>query len=155
VRDAATLLGVIAGRDEMDATSAFAPVQDYTAAIEGELRGLRIGLPREYFNGLASATGDPIHAAVERSVSWAARCATSSSRTPLTRSPATTSSRRQRPRESRALRRRPLHGAFGGGADARRDVPALTREEGFGTEVNAVSCSGPTSLAPAITTRII
>ena len=65
VRDAATLLGVIAGRDEMDATSAFAPVPDYTAALTGDVRGLKIGLPREYFEGLASKTGDRIHAAVE------------------------------------------------------------------------------------------
>ena len=65
VRDAATLLGVIAGRDEMDATSAFAPVPDYTASLEGDLKGLKIGVPREYFDGLASDTGDRIHAAVE------------------------------------------------------------------------------------------
>ncbi len=65
VQDAATLLGVIAGRDEMDATSAFAPVPDYTAVLDGDLRGLKIGIPREYFEGLASDTGDRIHAAVE------------------------------------------------------------------------------------------
>jgi aspartyl-tRNA(Asn)/glutamyl-tRNA(Gln) amidotransferase subunit A len=65
VEDAATLLGVIAGRDEMDATSAFAPVPDYTAGMGRDLRGLKIGLPREYFEGLASDTGDQIHLAVE------------------------------------------------------------------------------------------
>jgi aspartyl-tRNA(Asn)/glutamyl-tRNA(Gln) amidotransferase subunit A len=65
VRDAATLLGAIAGRDEMDATSAFAPVPDYAAALTGDVRGLKIGVPREYFEGLASETGDRIHAAVE------------------------------------------------------------------------------------------
>jgi aspartyl-tRNA(Asn)/glutamyl-tRNA(Gln) amidotransferase subunit A len=70
VRDAATLLGAIAGRDEMDATSAFAPVPDYTAGLvdmrgADDLRGLKIGVPREYFEGLASDTGDRIHAAVE------------------------------------------------------------------------------------------
>ena len=60
VRDAATLLQVIAGRDEMDATSAFAPVPDYTAALDGNVRGLKIGLPREYFEDLASETGDRV-----------------------------------------------------------------------------------------------
>jgi aspartyl-tRNA(Asn)/glutamyl-tRNA(Gln) amidotransferase subunit A len=65
VRDAATLLGVIAGRDEMDATSAFTSVPDYAASLTGDVRGLKIGLPREYFDGLASETGDRIHAAVE------------------------------------------------------------------------------------------
>ena len=64
-RDAAALLQVIAGRDEMDATSAPAPVPDYAAGLTGDIRGLKIGLPREYFEGLASDTGDRIHAAVE------------------------------------------------------------------------------------------
>ena len=65
VRDAALLLGVIAGRDPLDSTSAFAPVPDYLAAMEGDVRGLRIGLPREYFKGLASETGDVVIAGVE------------------------------------------------------------------------------------------
>lgn len=60
VRDAARLLQVIAGRDEMDSTSAFAPVPDYEAAMTGDVRGMRIGLPKEYFAGLASETGDLI-----------------------------------------------------------------------------------------------
>src|ERR1700683_2922180 len=45
VRDTATLLQVIAGRDEMDATSAFAPLPDYTAALDRDVRGMKIGLP--------------------------------------------------------------------------------------------------------------
>lgn len=60
VRDAATLLCVIAGRDERDATSAFAPVPDYAAQLEGGVRGVRVGLPREYFRDLSSETGDRI-----------------------------------------------------------------------------------------------
>ncbi len=65
VRDCAALLQVIAGRDEMDATSAFAPVPDYTAALGGGIRGMKIGLPREFFENLESETGDLIHAAVD------------------------------------------------------------------------------------------
>jgi aspartyl-tRNA(Asn)/glutamyl-tRNA(Gln) amidotransferase subunit A len=65
VHDAALLLQVIAGRDGNDATSAFAPVPDYTAALDGQVRGLKIGLPREYFQGLASETGDLILKGVE------------------------------------------------------------------------------------------
>jgi aspartyl-tRNA(Asn)/glutamyl-tRNA(Gln) amidotransferase subunit A len=65
VKDAATLLGVVAGRDPLDSTSAFAPVPDYAAALTGDVKGLRIGLPREYFKGLASETGDVIAAGVE------------------------------------------------------------------------------------------
>jgi aspartyl-tRNA(Asn)/glutamyl-tRNA(Gln) amidotransferase subunit A len=64
-RDAARLLQAIAGRDEMDATSASAPVPDYVAALDGNIKGLKIGLPREYFDGLASETGDRVTAAVD------------------------------------------------------------------------------------------
>jgi aspartyl-tRNA(Asn)/glutamyl-tRNA(Gln) amidotransferase subunit A len=49
VRDAAALLGVIAGRDPADSTSVDAPVPDYVAALEGGVAGLRLGVPREYF----------------------------------------------------------------------------------------------------------
>ncbi|MBK7927141.1 MAG: Asp-tRNA(Asn)/Glu-tRNA(Gln) amidotransferase subunit GatA [Bryobacterales bacterium] len=65
VKDAATLLEVIAGRDEMDATSAFAPVPRYAEAMTGDVRGMKIGLPKEYFAGLASETGDLIMKGVE------------------------------------------------------------------------------------------
>jgi aspartyl-tRNA(Asn)/glutamyl-tRNA(Gln) amidotransferase subunit A len=60
VGDAARLLSAIAGRDGMDATSAFAPVPDYAAAMDGSVRGMKIGLPKEYFAGLAQETGDCI-----------------------------------------------------------------------------------------------
>ena len=65
VRDSARLLQVIAGRDEMDSTSAFAPVPDYLAALDGKLDGAKIGLPKEYFKELASETGDLIHQGIE------------------------------------------------------------------------------------------
>ncbi len=48
-RDAATLLQVIAGQDPRDATSSPAPVQDYSAALTGSIKGLRIGVPEEYW----------------------------------------------------------------------------------------------------------
>jgi len=65
VADAALLLQAVAGRDECDATSAFAPVPDYRAQLDGNVRGLKIGLPREYFEGLASETGDLIMKGVD------------------------------------------------------------------------------------------
>jgi aspartyl-tRNA(Asn)/glutamyl-tRNA(Gln) amidotransferase subunit A len=65
VKDSATLLSVIAGRDEMDATSAFASVPDYAAALNGDVRGMKLGVPREYFEGLESETGDLVHKAIE------------------------------------------------------------------------------------------
>ena len=49
VEDAALLLRVMAGRDPHDATSLDRDVPDYTAALTGDLKGLRLGLPREYF----------------------------------------------------------------------------------------------------------
>jgi aspartyl-tRNA(Asn)/glutamyl-tRNA(Gln) amidotransferase subunit A len=65
VKDSATLLAVIAGRDEMDATSAFAPVPDYAALLDGNVRGMTLGVPREYFEGLESETGDLVHKAID------------------------------------------------------------------------------------------
>ncbi len=49
VRDAALVLGTIAGHDPRDATSVPAAVPDYAATLEGGIRGLKIGVPREYF----------------------------------------------------------------------------------------------------------
>lgn len=49
VRDTALLLQAIAGRDPHDATSADVAVPDFTAALESGVKGLKVGLPREYF----------------------------------------------------------------------------------------------------------
>src|SRR5206468_3851862 len=46
VHDVALTLGVLAGPDPADATSALEPVPDYTAALTGDVRGARIGVPR-------------------------------------------------------------------------------------------------------------
>lgn len=66
VEDAATVLKVIAGRDEADATSAFAPVDDYHAMMRQPARGIKVGLPKQYFDGLASETGEIVNAAVKQ-----------------------------------------------------------------------------------------
>jgi aspartyl-tRNA(Asn)/glutamyl-tRNA(Gln) amidotransferase subunit A len=66
VADAASLLGIIAGHDPRDSTSMDVPVPDYGAAVEKPVKGMRIGLPREYFEG---AGLDPaVKAAVERAL---------------------------------------------------------------------------------------
>lgn len=51
VRDAAIMLNAMAGHDPLDSTSIFAPVPDYAAAIESGsgIKGLKIGIPKEYF----------------------------------------------------------------------------------------------------------
>jgi len=48
VRDAAILLGAMAGFDPRDSTSADRPVPDFEAALTGDIRGKRIGIPKEY-----------------------------------------------------------------------------------------------------------
>jgi aspartyl-tRNA(Asn)/glutamyl-tRNA(Gln) amidotransferase subunit A len=49
VKDAATILQVIAGKDVMDATSSNRPVEDYVSGLAKPVEGLRIGVPKEYF----------------------------------------------------------------------------------------------------------
>ena len=63
--DLALVLQVIAGHDSRDGTSAATPVPDYTAALTGDVRGLRVGVPREYFvegmePGVEAATREAI-----------------------------------------------------------------------------------------------
>ncbi len=72
VRDAALLLGAIAGHDPRDSTSAPEPVPDYAAALPtdddeaaGSLRGMRLGLPRQYFvPGMEPGVETQVRAAV-------------------------------------------------------------------------------------------
>jgi aspartyl-tRNA(Asn)/glutamyl-tRNA(Gln) amidotransferase subunit A len=65
VKDAATMLQVLAGKDPLDATSSLRPVDDYVGAVAKPVEGLRVGVPAEYFGeGL-----DPeIRVAVERTI---------------------------------------------------------------------------------------
>ena len=64
-RDCAQVLNVIAGHDERDSTSAKIPVPDFTSALDKNVIGLRVGIPKEYFGeGL-----DPdVRTAVEKSI---------------------------------------------------------------------------------------
>jgi aspartyl-tRNA(Asn)/glutamyl-tRNA(Gln) amidotransferase subunit A len=67
VEDAAALLAVMAGADPDDATAAARPVDDYVGACAAGVRGLRIGLPREYFEkGPAPEIAAAAHQAAER-----------------------------------------------------------------------------------------
>ncbi|MEI6791206.1 MAG: Asp-tRNA(Asn)/Glu-tRNA(Gln) amidotransferase subunit GatA, partial [Myxococcaceae bacterium] len=49
VKDASKMLYAVAGYDEKDSTSVNLPVPDYAALLKGEIKGLKIGLPKEYF----------------------------------------------------------------------------------------------------------
>jgi aspartyl-tRNA(Asn)/glutamyl-tRNA(Gln) amidotransferase subunit A len=65
-RDAAEVLGVIAGRDEKDSTSADVPVPDYAAALDNDIAGKVIGVPRELLGeGLDDEVRDSVLAAIE------------------------------------------------------------------------------------------
>jgi aspartyl-tRNA(Asn)/glutamyl-tRNA(Gln) amidotransferase subunit A len=65
VKDCATLLRAIAGRDPCDSTSADAPVPDYTLSLDGNVKGMKLGLPREYLKDLPGESGDLIARGVE------------------------------------------------------------------------------------------
>jgi len=49
VADAAEVLQIIAGADPLDSTAINAPVPTYTASLDGDVKGMRLGVPREYF----------------------------------------------------------------------------------------------------------
>ncbi len=67
VKDAAILLRQIAGRDPLDSTSADVPVPDYTQEIGREVKGLRIGIPKEYFGeGLDPEIQQAIESSIDR-----------------------------------------------------------------------------------------
>jgi aspartyl-tRNA(Asn)/glutamyl-tRNA(Gln) amidotransferase subunit A len=65
VEDAVYVLQAIAGHDPMDSTSADVEVPDYTAALTGDVRGLRIGVPKEYLGeGIAPKVKEAVLAAL-------------------------------------------------------------------------------------------
>lgn len=67
VEDAALLLQTIAGYDPKDSTSMNLPVPDYRAALTGDVRGLRIGVPKEYFiEGMEPGVAEVVRAAIAR-----------------------------------------------------------------------------------------
>jgi len=67
VKDAAIVLQTIAGRDPMDSTSADVPVPDYVAELEKPVRGLKLGVAREYFGeGLDDEVRQAVESAIEK-----------------------------------------------------------------------------------------
>jgi aspartyl-tRNA(Asn)/glutamyl-tRNA(Gln) amidotransferase subunit A len=67
VRDAAIVLRTIAGRDPMDSTSAEVPVPDYVAELEKPVRGLTLGVAKEYFGeGLDSEVRKLVETAIQK-----------------------------------------------------------------------------------------
>jgi aspartyl-tRNA(Asn)/glutamyl-tRNA(Gln) amidotransferase subunit A len=67
VEDAATMLQVIAGHDPLDPTSMPLPVPDYRAALTGDIAGLKVGVPKEYFiDGMEKSVVDAVRAAIAK-----------------------------------------------------------------------------------------
>lgn len=67
VKDAAIILRYIAGRDPQDSTSADVPVPDYEAEIEKPVKGLKLGIPKEYFaEGLDAEVRSAVEAAIQQ-----------------------------------------------------------------------------------------
>jgi aspartyl-tRNA(Asn)/glutamyl-tRNA(Gln) amidotransferase subunit A len=64
-RDLARVLQVIAGHDDRDSTSAAIPVPDYTLSLTKDIKGLRIGLPKEYYG---AGLDDEIRSSIEKKV---------------------------------------------------------------------------------------
>ena len=64
--DVARVLGVIAGRDSHDATTAYTPVPNYLESVTGDLKGLRVGFPTALFGkGLDDEVGKSVKAVVD------------------------------------------------------------------------------------------
>ncbi|MBI2865248.1 MAG: Asp-tRNA(Asn)/Glu-tRNA(Gln) amidotransferase subunit GatA [Chloroflexi bacterium] len=67
VRDCALVLNTICGHDPLDSTSAPLPVPDFTAALAPDLRGVKIGVPKEYFvEGIQPEVADLVRAAANQ-----------------------------------------------------------------------------------------
>ena len=67
VKDAALVLRTIAGRDPMDSTSAEVPVADYVGELEKPVRGLKVGVAKEYFGeGLDAEVRSAVEAAIQK-----------------------------------------------------------------------------------------
>jgi aspartyl-tRNA(Asn)/glutamyl-tRNA(Gln) amidotransferase subunit A len=65
VRDLAKIMAVMAGGDAMDSTAAGVPVPDYPQSLDGPVKGLRIGVPTDYFaEGLDSAVREKVEAGI-------------------------------------------------------------------------------------------
>ena len=66
VRDSAMLLNLIAGHDEKDTTSENVPKKDYTKALKNDVKGLKIGIPKQYYGeGINSEVKEKLEEAIE------------------------------------------------------------------------------------------
>jgi aspartyl-tRNA(Asn)/glutamyl-tRNA(Gln) amidotransferase subunit A len=139
VRGAASVLAVIAGHDPRDSTSADLPVGDYEAACEQSVRGVRIGVPEEYFvEGLDPEVESSVRAAL--SALSAAGCVVRPVSLPHTRFAVGTYYVLATAEASSNLARFDgvrygLRSTSGSGKQDLRSMYGATRDAGFGHEV--------------------
>ena len=139
VRGAASVLAVIAGHDPRDSTSADLPVGDYEAACEQSVRGVRIGVPEEYFvEGLDPEVERSVRAAL--SALSAAGCIVRPVSLPHTRFAVGTYYVLATAEASSNLARFDgvrygLRSTSGSGKQDLRSMYGATRDAGFGAEV--------------------
>lgn len=135
-RDAAILLRHMAGRDPMDTTSADVPVPDYEAELEKPVRGLRIGVPQEYFPAEIDAE---VRESVENAISLLAKagCEIKQISLPHTRYSIPTYYLVATAEASSNLARYDgvRYGYRSAKARTLSEMYRLTRDEGFGPEV--------------------
>ncbi len=136
VRDSALLMNILSGHDPLDSTSVSQAVPDYTQALTGDVRGMRIGVPREYFvQGVEPAVAAAVRAAIDTLVGMGAvaeECSLPHTEYALPTyyilAPAEASSNLARYDGVRFGHRTPR-------ATSHIDLFEKTREEGFGPEV--------------------
>jgi aspartyl-tRNA(Asn)/glutamyl-tRNA(Gln) amidotransferase subunit A len=74
-RDASILMNVISGYDPLDSTSCNYPVPDYTKFLTGDIKNLRIGIPKEYFSGgIEKGVRDCVEKAIQLLQKLGANC---------------------------------------------------------------------------------
>ena len=67
VYDSALVLNVISGQDKFDSTTVNAPVTDFTANLDKNIRGLRVGVPKEFFgSGLSPEVGELVRSTISK-----------------------------------------------------------------------------------------
>ena len=66
VTDCANILNIISGHDDMDSTSSAADVPDYTKSLVADVKGLKIGMPKEYFiDGIDEDINNAVRKAID------------------------------------------------------------------------------------------
>ena len=136
VGDAAVALGAIAGADARDATSAPEPVADYAAALTGDVRGARIGVPSRLLDGVDRGRGARVPRGARRPRgARARRSSTSSCRTRAYAIPVYYLVSTAEASSNLARYDGVRYGIRVGGDQDLRTMYARTRERGFGAEV--------------------